>query len=80
MHTLHKCVCECESVHVRIGTHGGQYSKFNTLSLELQGVLSLLTWVLGPELWFYGRIGQTLTRSVSLSSALNLLPFLFTSL
>lgn len=80
MHTLHKCVCERESVHVRIGTHGGQYSKFNTLSLELQGVLSLLTWVLGPELWFYGRIGQTLTRSVSLSSALNLLPFLFTSL
>lgn len=73
-------MCERESVHERIGTHGGQYSKFDTLSLELQGVLSLLTWVLGPELWFYGRTGQTLTRSVSLSSALNLLPFLFTSL
>lgn len=32
---------ERESVHVHIGTHGGQYSKFDTLSLELQGVLSL---------------------------------------
>lgn len=51
--------------YVYAGGHGGQKKALNLLELELQVVMSCLTWELGTKLWSSATSVSALTKAIS---------------
>jgi len=54
------CMSLCDYTHVSAGTHRGQKRASDPLALEIQVVVSFLTWGLGTKLRFSARLVCTL--------------------
>lgn len=53
---LFNWVCMCVHTCACVSVHTGQKRTSDPLKLELQMVVSRLTWVLGPKLWTCKRV------------------------